>query len=88
MVAAGDLGGVGCRGLDGTYGTNVTHGGCLFSFSNIVNGQLLPANANREYPRPRFENEYENEPLTANPEKRLEFAELRQGLPGVDQLGR
>jgi hypothetical protein len=38
--------------------------------------------------RPRFENENENEPLTANPEKRLEFAELRQGLPGVDQLGR
>jgi hypothetical protein len=42
--------------------------------------------------RPRFEDEdddeYEYEPLTANPEKRLEFAELRQGLPGVDQLGR
>jgi hypothetical protein len=44
--------------------------------------QTLTAN----FLRPRFENE--NEPLTANPEKRLEFAELRQGLPGVDQLGR
>ena len=71
----------------GPYGTYVTYEGCLFSYSNGVDGQLRTPNTNTLASPFEDEDEPPNaERQTLTAEEILEFSQLGHGLAGVDQL--